>query len=208
MVIATSSRPTTTRPSSSVRKEAAVYQSGFGNEFATEALPGALPVGQNSPQKCPYGLYAEQLSGTAFTAPRRDNRRSWLYRIRPAAVHLPFRRIDNGRLTSEFQAVATPPNQLRWDPLPIPDKPTDFVEGLITMAGNGDPHAQSGCGIHLYAANRSMTERVFYNADGELLIVPQQGRLRLATELGLIGVEPQELVVIPPGLRFRVEAPH
>jgi len=181
------------------------YQSGFCNEFATEALPGALPVGQNSPQKCPYGLYAEQLSGTAFTAPRRDNRRSWLYRIRPAAVHLPFRRIDNGRLTSEFQAVATPPNQLRWDPLSIPDKPTDFVEGLITMAGDGDPHAQSGCGNHLYAANRSMTERVFYNADGELLIVPQQGRLRLATELGLIGVEPQEIVVIPRGVRFRVE---
>jgi homogentisate 1,2-dioxygenase len=181
------------------------YQSGFGNEFATEALAGALPVGQNSPQKCPYGLYAEQLSGTAFTAPRGANRRSWLYRIRPAAMHRPFERIDNGLLTNDFGAVMAPPNQLRWDPLPIPSEPTDFVQGLVTMAGNGDPHAQTGCGIHLYAANRSMTQRVFYDADGELLIVPQDGRLRFATELGLIEVGPQEIVVIPRGVRFRVE---
>jgi homogentisate 1,2-dioxygenase len=181
------------------------YQSGFGNEFATEALAGALPVGQNSPQKCPYGLYAEQLSGTAFTAPRGANRRSWLYRIRPAAMHRPFERIDNGLLTSDFGAVPAPPSQLRWDPLPIPTGPTDFVQGLVTMAGNGDPHAQSGCGIHLYAANRSMTQRVFYDADGELLIVPQQGRLRFASELGLIEAQPQEIVVIPRGVRFRVE---
>jgi homogentisate 1,2-dioxygenase len=181
------------------------YQSGFGNEFATEALPGALPVGQNSPQRCPYGLYAEQLSGTAFTAPRGANRRSWLYRIRPAAMHRPFERVDSGLLTSDFAAVPAPPSQLRWDPLPIPTGPTDFVQGLVTMAGNGDPHAQTGCGIHLYAANRSMTQRVFYDADGELLIVPQQGRLRLATELGLIEAQPQEIVVVPRGVRFRVE---
>ena len=181
------------------------YLSGFGNEFATEALEGALPVGRNSPQKCPYGLYAEQLTGTAFTAPRGANRRSWLYRIRPSAVHQPFRRLDNGRLTSDFSAVATPPNQLRWDPLPMPSQPTDFVHGMVTMAGNGDPHAQSGCGIHLYAANRSMTGRVFYNADAEMLIVPQQGRLRFATELGVIDAEPQEIVVVPRGVRFRVE---
>jgi homogentisate 1,2-dioxygenase len=181
------------------------YQSGFANEYATEALAGALPVGQNSPQKCPYGLYAEQLSGTAFTAPRGANRRSWLYRIRPAAVHRPFRRVDHAALTGDFTAVPTPPNQLRWDPLPIPAESTDFVDGLATMAGNGDPHAQNGCGIHLYAANRSMSGRFFYNADGEMLIVPQQGRLRFATELGLIDVEPQEVVVIPRGVRFRVE---
>jgi len=181
------------------------YQTGFGNEFATEALAGALPVGQNSPQKCPYGLYAEQLSGTAFTAPRASNRRSWLYRIRPSAMHQPFRRMDNGRLTSGFGAVPAPPNQLRWDPLPIPSEPTDFIEGLVTIGGNGDPQAQSGCGIHLYVANRSMSDRVFYNADGELLIVPQQGRLRLVTELGLIDVEPREIAVVPRGVRFRVE---
>ncbi|CAD6559919.1 Homogentisate 1,2-dioxygenase [Paraburkholderia kirstenboschensis] len=183
------------------------YQTGFANEFATEALPGALPVGRNSPQRAPYGLYAEQLSGTAFTAPRHSNRRSWLYRIRPAAMHLPFERIENARLLSRFDEVPTPPNQLRWDPLPMPDAPTDFVSGLVTMAGNGAPDAGRGCGIHLYASNCSMTERFFYNADGELLIVPQQGRLRVATEMGLLEVEPQEIVVIPRGVRFRVELP-
>src|SRR5512143_3671250 len=111
------------------------YQSGFGNEFATEALAGALPVGQNSPQRAPYGLYAEQLSGTAFTAPRGANRRSWLYRIRPAAMHQPFRRIDDGALAARFDDLITPPNQLRWDPLPLPQESTDFVQGLVTMAG-------------------------------------------------------------------------
>jgi homogentisate 1,2-dioxygenase len=183
------------------------YMSGYANECATEALPGALPVGQNSPQRCPYGLYAEQLSGTAFTAPRAGNRRSWLYRIRPAATHQPFKRIDDGRLTNDFGAVDAPPNQMRWDPLPLPQQPTDFIDGLVTMAGNGDPQHQSGCGIHLYACTRSMSDRFFYDADGELLIVPQTGRLRFATELGRIDVEPQEIVVIPRGVRFRVELP-
>ncbi|MEP6996381.1 MAG: homogentisate 1,2-dioxygenase [Betaproteobacteria bacterium] len=183
------------------------YQSGFGNSFATEALPGALPEGQNSPQRAPYGLYAEQLSGTAFTAPRATNRRSWLYRIRPAAVHEPFRRIASGRIESCFDEPATPPDPLRWDPLPMPPgaTPTDFIDGLVTMAGNGSPAAQNGCGIHLYAANRSMRERFFYDADGELLIVPQQGRLRFDTELGRIAAAPQEIVVIPRGVRFSVE---
>ena len=143
------------------------YMSGFGNEFASEALPGALPVGQNSPQRCPYGLYAEQISGTAFTAPRGDNRRSWLYRIRPAAQHGSFRPIANGLLDCDFAAVPTPPDQLRWDPLPEPSTPTDFIEALVTMAGNGDAQAQTGCAIHCYAANRSMNERYFYSADSE-----------------------------------------
>ena len=182
-----------------------IYQSGFGNEFATEALKGALPVGRNSPQRCAYGLYAEQLSGSAFTAPRADNRRSWLYRIRPSAMHLPFERIDAGRIVSDFTALPTTPNQLRWNPLPPPSVPTDFIEGLVTMAGNGDPHGQSGVAVHLYAANRSMTARAFYNADGEMLIVPQHGRQRFVTELGVIEAEPQEIVVIPRGVRFRVE---
>jgi len=204
MTDATSIQPAASR-AASTGTPAPGYLSGFGNEFATEALEGALPVGRNSPQRCPYGLYAEQLTGTAFTAPRGANRRSWLYRIRPAAVHRPFQRIDNGRLTGDFAATPTPPNQLRWDPLPMPSLPTDFVAGLVTMAGNGDPHAQAGCGIHLYAANRSMTERVFCNADAEMLILPQQGRLRFATELGVIDVEPQEIVVIPRGVRFRVQ---
>ena len=184
------------------------YQSGFANEFATEALPGALPLGQNSPQRPPYGLYAEQVSGTAFTMPRSHNRRSWLYRIRPCAVHLPFGLLDAPAIVGDFAEVPpTPPNQLRWDPLPMPGKPTDFIEGLVTMAGNGCAEAMSGCAIHLYAANKPMEGRYFYNADGELLIVPQQGRLHLATEFGLIDIEPQEIAVIPRGCRFRVELP-
>src|SRR6202043_450067 len=132
------------------------YHSGFGNHFASEALEGALPMGRNSPQRCGYGLYAEQYSGTAFTAPRHANRRSWLYRIRPAAVHGEFRRIDDGVLTSRFDAVDPSPNQMRWSPLPVPSEPTDFVSGLRTAAGNGSPEQQSGCGIHWYVANRSM----------------------------------------------------
>ncbi|MBN3798693.1 homogentisate 1,2-dioxygenase [Burkholderia sp. Ac-20392] len=188
------------------------YQSGFANEFATEALPGALPHGRNSPQRAPYGLYAEQLSGTAFTAPRGHNRRSWLYRIRPAAVHRPFEPYAGPqRLVSEFADSAdvppTPPNQLRWDPLPMPVEPTDFVDGLVTMAGNGSAAAMNGCAIHLYAANRSMQDRFFYSADGELLIVPQQGRLFIATELGRVDVEPFEIAVIPRGVRFSVTLP-
>jgi hypothetical protein len=184
------------------------YQSGFGNEFATEALPGALPQGRNSPQRCPYGLYAEQISGTAFTAPRADNRRSWLYRIRPAAVHAPFKRIADGALVGAFGAAGgleTSPNQLRWSPLPLPQAPTDFIDGLFTMAGNGDPASQSGCAIHLYAANRSMRDRFFFNADAEMLIVPQQGALTLRTELGLISLEPQQIAIIPRGIRFCVD---
>ncbi|MBS0420768.1 MAG: homogentisate 1,2-dioxygenase [Proteobacteria bacterium] len=181
------------------------YQNGFANEFGTEVLEGALPRGRNSPQRCPYGLYAEQFSGTAFTAPRQSNRRSWLYRIRPAAVHGEFRRRDDGYLTSRFDAVDPSPNQLRWSPIPIPTEPTDFVEGLRTAAGNGSPEQQTGCAIHWYVANRSMSGRFFYSADGELLIVPQLGRLRLATELGIVEIEPQQIAVIPRGLRFRVE---
>ncbi|MCC7712615.1 homogentisate 1,2-dioxygenase [Janthinobacterium lividum] len=185
------------------------YQSGFGNEFATEAVPGALPQGQNSPQQAPLGLYAEQLSGTAFTAPRAQNRRSWLYRIRPASQHPPFTLAENARIVSDFHSMPpTPPNQLRWDPLPLPDSgtPVDFIDGWQTMAGNGSAEAMSGCAIHVYAANRSM-QRFFYSADGELLVVPQEGRLAIATELGLIELEPQEIAVIPRGVRFRVTLP-
>jgi homogentisate 1,2-dioxygenase len=189
--------------------DAGRYQSGFGNEFASEALPGALPAHRNSPQRPAYGLYAEQISGTAFSAPRSHNRRSWLYRIRPAAMHHPFQQIDNGRIVSRFGQSATPPNQLRWDPLPLPPAatPRDFIEGWFTMAGNGSPEAQSGNAIHLYAANRSMNGRFFYCADGELLIVPQQGRLHIATEFGLIDIEPQEIAAIPRGVRFSVDLP-
>ena len=181
------------------------YQSGFGNEFASEALPGVLPVGQNSPQRVAHGLYAEQLSGTAFTAPRHANRRSWLYRIRPAAVHEPFQPLPHATFHNRFDEAPATPNQLRWDALPLPATPTDFVDGLVTLAGNGGADEQAGVGIHMYSANRSMQGRFFYSADGELLIVPQLGRLRLATEFGVIDIEPQEIAVIPRGVRFRVE---
>src|SRR6201996_3549896 len=181
------------------------YQSGFANEFATEALPGVLPEGQNSPQSAPRGLYAEQISGTAFTAPRHSNRRSWLYRIRPAAMHHPFEAMPDGRFHNRFHEVPANPNQLRWSPFALPTEPTDFVDGLFTVAGNGGAADQTGVGIHVYAANRSMKGRFFYNADGEMLIVPQQGRLRLATEMGIIDLEPLEIAVIPRGVRFRVE---
>jgi len=181
------------------------YLTGFGNEHATEALPGALPVGQNSPQRVAYGLYAEQLSGTAFTAPRHANRRSWLYRIRPAAMHAAFENFAHPHFHNRFDEVPTSPNQLRWNPLPWPVAPTDFVDGLYTMAGNGSAATQSGCGLHIYACNRSMQGRFFYDADGELVIVPQQGRLRIATELGVLEIAPQQIALIPRGVRFRVE---
>jgi homogentisate 1,2-dioxygenase len=181
------------------------YQSGFGNEFATEALPGALPAGRNSPQRCPYGLYAEQFSGTAFTAPRHTNRRSWLYRIRPSVMHRPFQRLEQPRFDGPADGADLSPNQLRWDPLPLPAIPTDFIDGLLPVAGNGSPEIQSGCAIYMYAANRSMRRRYFYSADGEMLIVPQLGTLTLDTELGRIILEPQEIAVIPRGLRFKVD---
>ncbi|MDC8011079.1 homogentisate 1,2-dioxygenase [Tahibacter soli] len=181
------------------------YQSGFANEFASEALAGVLPVGRNSPQKVPYGLYAEQLSGTAFTAPRHVNRRSWLYRLRPSAVHKPFEPLAHATFHNRFDEAPATPNQLRWDPRALPAAPTDFVDGLYTMAGNGGAAAQHGVGIHVYGANRSMENRFFYDADGELLIVPQQGRLSIATEFGVLELEPQEIALIPRGVRFRVE---
>jgi homogentisate 1,2-dioxygenase len=184
------------------------YQSGFGNEFSTEAAPGGLPLGQNSPQRHPLGLYAEQFSGTPFTASRAQNRRSWLYRIRPSVTHRPFEEIPGGLLRSgPFQEAPPTPNQLRWDPLPIPEAPTDFVEGLITMGGSGDPALQSGVAIHFYAANRPMRNRFFYDADGELLLVPQLGRLSIFTELGVLDADPGEICVLPRGLKFRVELP-
>jgi homogentisate 1,2-dioxygenase len=184
------------------------YLAGFANEQASEALPGALPSGQNAPQRAPYGLYTEQLSGTAFTAPRGENRRAWLYRIRPSAAHPAFRRIDNGLLRSApFAETAPPPNRLRWDPLPFPDTPADFVDGLATIGGNGDAGLRAGIAIHVYRADRSMSERAFYDADGELLIVPQLGRLSISTEFGAVEAGPGEIAVLPRGVKFRVELP-
>ncbi len=196
------------------------YQSGFGNEFATEAVEGALPVGRNSPQKAPLGLYAEQFSGTAFTAPRATNRRTWTYRIRPSVLHKPFqpyrRALPDGSggkvgdtsslfRSSPFDEVVTTPNQLRWDPFPIPSEPTDFIDGITTIAGNGDLFSQTGIGVHIYRCNRDMENRFFYNADGEMLVVPEMGSLTIYTELGVINVLPGEVCCLPRGLKFKVK---
>ena len=183
------------------------YQTGFGNEFATEAVEGALPVGRNSPQRAPLGLYAEQFSGTAFTVPRAWNKRTWTYRIRPSVTHTPFKQIESKLFRSTPFDEVTTPNQLRWDALPVPETPTDFIDGIVTIAGNGDTFSQTGMAVHIYACNKGMGDRYFYNADGEMLIVPEMGRLGILTELGLLQVGPGSVAVIPRGLKFKVE-PH
>ena len=183
------------------------YLSGFGNTFETEALPGALPVGRNSPQRCPYGLYAEQISGSPFTAPRATNERTWLYRIRPSVRHSgKFRRRDNGYWrTAPCLEHEMPLGQLRWSPTPIPSTPLTFVDGMRTMTTAGDAGTLTGMAAHVYLATRSMIDDVFWNADGELLIVLQQGELRFVTEFGIIDAAPGEIVVIPRGVKMRVE---
>ncbi|BCQ59458.1 hypothetical protein PBOI14_12080 [Pseudomonas sp. Boi14] len=178
------------------------YQSGFGNEFASEALPGALPVGQNSPQKAPYGLYAELFSGTAFTMTRSEARRTWMYRIQPSAKHPAFAKLARQLAGGPLGEVT--PNRLRWSPLQIPSEPTDFIDGLVAMVANSAAQKPAGISVYHYRANRSM-ERVFFNADGELLLVPELGRLRIVTELGMLDLEPLEIAVLPRGLKFRIE---
>ncbi|AJE86554.1 MULTISPECIES: homogentisate 1,2-dioxygenase [Streptomyces] len=193
--------------SGDARKTAAAleYLTGFGNEHSSEAVPGALPLGRNSPQRAPLGLYAEQLSGTAFTEPRARNRRSWLYRISPSAAHPAFVRGENAAVrTAPFTEQVPDPNRLRWNPLPAPAPGTDFLAGLWTLGGNGDALQRTGMAVHLYHANAAM-ERVFSDADGELLIVPERGGLLLRTELGLLAAEPGQVALIPRGVRFRVE---
>ena len=179
-----------------------VYQSGFGNQFSSEALPGALPVGQNSPQRHTLGLYAEQLSGTAFTVPRAEARRTWLYRIKPSAAHPRYQRLDR-QITGQQMGAATP-NRLRWNAFGVPAEPTDFIDGLHIMASTHAPDQAEGVSVYNYCANASM-QRAFFNADGEWLIVPQMGRLRILTELGLLDLAPQEIAVVPRGMKFNVQ---
>jgi homogentisate 1,2-dioxygenase len=182
------------------------YLSGFNNHFESSALDGALVKGRNSPQKIPYGLYAEQLSGSAFTSPRHENSHSWLYRIRPSVLHGEFSLLPHLSLASPpFDNKATPPTQMRWDPMPYPDSPCHFIEGLMTFAGNGCLDMHFGAAIHLYCATRSMEREFFYNADGDFLIVLQEGALRFKTELGVIEAKPGEIVVIQRGIKFQVE---
>ena len=179
-----------------------VYMSGFGNNFESEALPGALPRGQNNPQVCPFGLYAEQLSGTAFTAPRAQNQRVWLYKIRPSVVQGAFRPIDTGLKDD----LLSDPTQLRWGAFHI-DETTeyDFVDGLRLMCGAGDPKMKAGLAIYVYTATKSMANRCFHNSDGDFLIVPQSGPLLLTTEMGKMNVPPGEICVVPRGIKFAVD---
>ncbi|HEY0331567.1 MAG TPA: homogentisate 1,2-dioxygenase [Rhodopseudomonas sp.] len=183
------------------------YMSGFGNSFETEALPGALPIGRNSPQRAPYGLYAEQLSGSPFTAPRGRNERSWLYRIRPSVQHSgSFAKADCGLWRSApcFEHEM-PIAQLRWDPPPLLQGQQTFLQGVETMTTAGDVATQAGMAAHIYLITASMLHQHVYDADGELLFVPQQGGLRLVTEFGVISISPGEIAVIPRGVKFRVE---
>ena len=181
------------------------YLHGFHQHFESEAEKGALVTGRNSPQKVPHGLYAEQLNGSAFTAPRHQNLSSWLYRIRPSVVHGNFTLCKHeSLLPPPADAEFTPPSQMRWNPTPYPTKSQDFIESLTTFAGNGSIESHAGAAIHLYAATKSMKQSYFYNADGELLIVPQEGGLQFKTEMGILNVAPGEIIVIPRGIKFQV----
>jgi homogentisate 1,2-dioxygenase len=182
------------------------YMSGFGGHFETEAVEGALPKGRNSPQRPAFGLYAEQLSGSAFTAPRHENRRSWLYRLRPTADHRPFVRYDGAKFFAPG-TVKEPlaPNRLRWDPPADLPGDADFVDGMVTMLANRDPSDLEGVAVHLYRASKSMDRRVFVDADGELLIIPQEGAIEIQTELGRIEAGPGDIALVPRGVKFRVK---
>ncbi|MCW5589525.1 MAG: homogentisate 1,2-dioxygenase [Legionellales bacterium] len=181
------------------------YQSGFHNHFASEALKDALPRQQNNPQQVPLGLYAEQLSGSAFTQAYRENFRTWFYRLLPSVAQGEFKSLAHPRLIpSPFNHEATP-NPLRWQPLPYPEEPTDFLMSLTTYAGCGSAHARSGAAIHLYSATANMENTYFYNSDGELLIVPQEGSLLLKTECGDLSIAPSDIALIPRGLKFQVD---
>lgn len=176
----------------------------------TEAVAGALPVGQNSPQNPAYGLYTEKLSGTSFTAPRHDNKQSWLYRILPAAAHSDFEELDKStyrtHLSSEESRLRQIPNQIRWDPFDFDDT-VDWVRGLNLVAGAGDPALKRGLAIYVFAAGKDMGKEAFYSADGDFLIVPQHGVLDIQTELGRLLVRANEICVIPRGIRYRVMLP-
>ena len=182
------------------------YLAGFGQHVSSEALPGALPQNQFTPQKCAYGLIAEQINGTAFTLPRYKNMRSWVYRIRPSAMHEKFIQIDHGLIRADFEKEKVDPNQFRWAPHSFPDsnKQIDFISGIATVCGAGSPELKNGLAIHLYSCNVSMTDKAFCNSDGDFLIVPQTGVLHLRTEFGLMDVAPGEMCVIPRGIRFQV----
>jgi homogentisate 1,2-dioxygenase len=193
-----------TNPSTVERR----YQSGFGNEYATEAVAGALPQGRNSPQRAPFDLYPELISGTAFTAPRHENRRSWMYRRQPSVVSGRYQAYAQPHWqTGADRSIALAPEPLRWHPIPLDNAEVDFVDGIHTLAANGDAEAHSGIAAHVYLASRSMERRAFVNADGEMLLVPQQGRLVITTEMGVLDVKPGEIALLPRGVAFKIALP-
>jgi homogentisate 1,2-dioxygenase len=189
----------------SEKAAALIYQAGMGNDFATEAMDGVLAVSLNSPQKPAFGLYSELISGTTFTAPRHLNRSTYVFRIHPSVSSSDFEPLPGGNLKTPPLEVPPYPGALRWSPLTLPTTPCDFIDGLVTLCGNGSPKMQTGMAVHLYGANKSMENRVFSNADGELLILPQDGSLRVVTELGILNVKPGELLLLPRGIKFRVD---
>lgn len=191
-----------------MRSDALRYQSGFGNEYASEAVAGALPQGRNSPQRAPFDLYPELISGTAFTAPRHENRRSWMYRRQPSVVSGRYQAYAQPHWqTGADRGIALAPEPLRWHPIPLDNAEADFVDGIHTLAANGDAEAHSGVAAHVYLASRSMERRAFVNADGEMLLVPQQGRLLITTEMGVLDVKPGEIALLPRGVVFKIALP-
>ncbi len=182
------------------------YLSGLGNNFETECLPGALPKNQASPQKPAYGLYAEQLSGSSFTMPRHENFKTWFYRIRPSVLHSSYKLMSMGHWRSgPFSEMPVPPSQMRWDPIPAPTKKADFIDGTITLAGNGDVENHKGCAAHIYSINQPMGDRYFCNADGEMLFLPEKGSIKVSTECGVLEAGPKELLAIPRGMKFKLD---
>ena len=199
----------TSRPVRSLAQANHGYMSGFGNGYETEALPGALPIGRNSPQRCAYGLYAEQLSGSPFTAPRASNERSWLYRIRPTVAHWGKFQPRDAALwrTAPGTDPALPPSPLRWDPIPLPSAPSTFLDGMRTITTAGDAGTQAGMAANICLITASMVDEYFYNADAEMLVVAQHGAIRFCTEFGVIDIAPGEIAVIPRGVKLRCELP-
>ncbi|KAK0434287.1 homogentisate 1,2-dioxygenase [Armillaria borealis] len=190
------------------------YQVGFGNRFASEAIPGILPQGQNHPQKNKYGLYMEGMTGSPFVAPRPQNLHAFMYRIRPSLDHKKFVRLpDSPDMESNFlptnPKVHISPTQLNWAPPPFPSSKdeVDFIAGLKTIGGNGEPTAREGLALHIYLANADMKNKAFCDSDGDMLVVPQQGRLDVQTEFGRMMVRPGELMVIQKGMKFKVSLP-
>jgi homogentisate 1,2-dioxygenase len=180
------------------------YLCGFGAAHGSEALKGALPEAQNSPRLPPYGLVAEQLNGTSFTVPRAENRRVWLYRVRPSLVQDDAEPMAHPSFNLDYLDQPPAASPVGWTPRVLPEGGIDFVDGLTTRAGAGDPADARGLALHTFVASSDMGARAMVDADGDLMILPDTGILRLRTELGWLRVEPGELVVIPRGIVFSV----